>query len=67
MKCVICKYILIPQTAEYNSYLPTSSQASTNFSLKHLQDLVGDFPSQELHQVCNSGKLQLWREKPSKQ
>lgn len=39
----------------YDSYLPISLQTFTIFSLKQLQDLVGDFPSQELLQVYNYG------------
>lgn len=39
----------------YDSYLPISSQTFTIFSLKQVQDLVVDFPSQELLQVYNYG------------
>lgn len=50
---MVWKYMLIPQSdTTFPHFL---SQTFTIVSLKPLQDLVGEFPSQELLQVCNYG------------
>lgn len=50
---MVWKYMLTPQSDI--TFPNLLSRTFTIVPLKPLQDLVGDFPSQELLQVCNYG------------
>lgn len=50
---MVWKYMLTPQSDI--TFPNLLSQTFTIVSLKPLRDLVGDFASQELLQVCNYG------------
>lgn len=61
VKDVNWKYILISQSDSDVWFLCTYFIINvTIFSLKQLQDLAGDFPSQELLQISNYGIKNYW-------